>query len=243
MKKLSYKTIFVKNRNVRNFEVMMERMFYADEGRFGIMHGQAGTGKTETGLYYRLHNDAIFLRMLSAWGKSELEFLRALCKEFDYTNPPHRKGACFALIYEALLQNPNPVFLDEADRMHVSFLDVIRDISDLTKAPFILIGEEGLKDRMRRNTRVWSRTHYQLEFQNIEHAEIAFFYRESTGLELSPECAEMIYRTTDGNSKPGNFRISKVILLTLIQILNGNKTKEVTEKIVQTAINTAIQGK
>ncbi|MCP3923026.1 MAG: ATP-binding protein [Desulfobacterales bacterium] len=245
-KKVSHTPMFVKNKNVRHFEVMMDRMGDSTEGRFAINVGPAGVGKTRTCQWYVINGvdneKGIYIRMLKIWGNSELEFLRAICKELGSINPPHRKGPCNAIIMDSLLNKPVPVFLDEADRMSERFLDVSRDISDVTGAPFIMVGEEGLKDRMRRDTRVWSRTHYELEFQNMEIPDIMIFFKKSSELELPEECANMIHSTTDGKCKPGNFRVAKVVLLTLIQILNSKKTRTITKEITQIAIETAVQG-
>ena len=231
---------FVKTRNVRNFEVMMDGLALgAGEGRLGLVHGQAGRGKTETTIRYSAAHNGVCLRMLTVWRTSELEFLKKLCTELGNPKPPKRKGPCFIEIVERLSLNPRPIFLDEIEKLSALFLDVVRDLSDLAKVPIVLIGEAELPVAMRRNARVWSRTQQELEFDPISSAEIVYYVSESTGnqLKLTPTMVALIEK-----SSGGDFRLVRRALLNLTQIVNADGSGKVTEQMVKIAVKTGLNG-
>lgn len=207
------------------------------EGRLGLVYSKAGRGKTRTSQWYSAHNGCVYLRIASIWKSSELDFLRALCREVGIVAPPFRKGPCYIEIIERLLSDPRPVFLDEPEKLTRAFLDLIRDISDMSTAPFILIGEEELLPYMRRNRRVWSRTYQQLEFKPIETSDIIIYAADSTRLKLNTGVASIMHKASGGD-----FRIIRRDLLNLVQIANAKQTADITEEMVKIAIRTGLTG-
>jgi len=239
MKNVKLNPVFVKTKNVRNFEVMMDALALADgEGCFGMVYSQAGRGKTRTSQWYSGHNDCIYLRVLTIWRSGELDFLKSFCKALNILSIPGRKGPAFASVVDNLIRNPRPVFLDEIEKMPQVFLDVIRDIADSASIPVILIGEEGIVSFMEKNRRVWSRTFQQLEFKPIEIADIIMYAGESAGLKLSIPVAQMLHKASGGD-----FRLVRRDLLGLAQIANANQTSDVTEKMAKIVIKSGLSGR
>ncbi len=239
MKKLQLNPVFVKTKNVRNFEVMMDGLALADgEGCFGMVYSQAGRGKTRTSQWYSAHQDCVYLRVLTIWRTSETEFLRSFCNALNILSPPKRKGPAFAQIVNNLIENPRPVFLDEIEKMSQTFLDLVRDIADSAQVPVILIGEEELVSFMKQNRRVWSRTFQQMEFAPIEVADIIMYASESADLKLSIPVAKMVHKASGGD-----FRLVKRDLLGLAQTANANQTKTITEKMAKIVIQSGLSGK
>lgn len=231
---------FVKTRNVRNFEVLMNGLALGDgEGRLGLVHGRAGRGKTRTAQWYAAQTGSIYMRMVTVWRTSELEFLRTLCRELGIVSPPHRKGPCFVEILDKLLAEPRTLFLDEIEKLSGHFLDVVRDLSDLAKIPIVLIGEAELPVVMRRNARVWSRTQQELEFEPIMSADIVYYIGESTGkqIQLTPTMVAIIEKASGGD-----FRLVRRALLNLTQIFNAEGSGKVTEQMVKVAVKTGLNG-
>lgn len=239
MKKLQLNPVFVKTKNVRNFEVMMDALALAEgEGCFGMVYSQAGRGKTRTSRWYAARNNCIFIRILTIWRSGELDFLKTFMKELNILSPPGRKGPAFAKVVDALLKNPRPVFLDEVEKMSQVFLDLVRDIADSAGVPVIMIGEEALPDYMERNRRVWSRTFQQLEFKSIEIADIIMYAGESAGLKLSIPVAQMLHKASEGD-----FRLVKRDLLGLAHAANANQTTNITEKMAGIVIRSGLSGR
>jgi len=237
---IELKPVFVeKTKNVRNFTVMMDALALGKgEGRMGLVYSQAGRGKTRTADWYHAHNGGVFLRMLTVWRTSELEFLRTLCRELGILSPPGRKGPAFAAAVDVLLADPKPIFLDELEKLPAYFLDVVRDLSDLSTAPVILIGEEELVSYMQVNKRVWSRTHQAIEFQPISKSDIISYFFQAAELSINGEVTDIFY-----GAAQGDFRIVKRGLLSLIQIANAKQTRNISPEMAQIAVKTGLKGK
>jgi DNA transposition AAA+ family ATPase len=236
---IEYKPVFIEStKNVRNFKVMMDGLeMGAGEGRLGMVYGRAGRGKTRTSQWYHAHNGGVFLRMQTIWRTSELEFLRALCREVGILSAPHRKGPAFMAIVDALITHPKPIFLDEIEKLPRYFLDVIRDLSDLSTAPVILIGEEELVSYMKMNRRVWSRTFQVLEFLPISRPDIVAYIRSAAGLSVDSRVTGVFYEASGGD-----FRIVRRGLLALVQIANAKQTNQITVDMAQVAVKTGLSG-
>jgi len=240
MKNLQLNPVFVKTKNVRNFEVMMDALeLGAGEGRLGMVFGRAGRGKTRTSQWYAANNDCIYLRVATVWATSQLDFLRALCRELEVLNPPKRKGPCFQEVVDRLVADPRPVFVDEIEKLPGAFLDLIRDLSDISCTPFVLVGEEELVAHMKKNRRVWSRAYQQLEFEPISVADIIVYGQQAAGLRLDIPVAGILHSATDGD-----FRLVRRNMLSLVQMANAKGPDgPITPDMAKLAVKTGLTGK
>ncbi len=239
-KQIQVRPVFVKTKNVRNFEVMMDGLdMAAGEGRLGAVIGRAGRGKTRTSQWYHAQMGGVYMRAVTIWNTNPTDFLRTLCRELGIRVPPKRKGPAFEEAVDTLMADPKPVFIDEIEKLPASFLDLIRDISDLSTAPFILIGEEELAVAMKRNRRVWSRTYQYVDFQPIDVADVIIYAQKAAGLELKPDTASIFHQSSEGD-----FRIVRRDILSLAQIINskGDTSSTITPDLAKTAVKAGLHG-
>lgn len=232
---------FVKTRNVRNFEVMMDGLALAEgQARMGMVFGEAGLGKSRTCTkWYADHLDTAYLYITKAWETSYTDFLQALCRELGIKPAPKRKGPCFSAIIDSLIQTPRTLFFDELEKLHRGFLEMVRDISEMGLVAVVLIGEEELASYMGQDRRVWSRTFQALEFKPVGVGDVMLYIKESTGgrIVLNADCADAMHRLLGGN-----FRGARRTLLNLVQICNAKKTTEVTVEMINIAYKTGLEG-
>lgn len=239
MSTIKFQPTFIKNKNVRNFSVMMDALFLSSgEGRLAVVWGRAGRGKTRTAQWYAAHNDCIYLRVISIWRNSEAGFLQALCRELGVSTPPKRKDAAFFTAVDCLVENPRPVFIDEPEKLPASYLNLFRDLTDLSAVPFVMIGEEEVEPWMKRHRRVFSRTFQRLEFDRIDVADVILYATETTGgkVKLTPELAGMIHTDADGD-----FRLVKRSMINLVHVCNSKGTCDVTAEMVRIAIKMGLK--
>lgn len=228
MESIRFNPTFVKTKNVRNFVVLMEGLALgAGEGRLGKVTGRAGRGKTRTAQWYAAHNSCVYLRVVGPMAASDTEFLESLCRELRIDGVPRRQGAMFQAIIDNLIQKPRPVLLDELERVRTSTVDLVRDLSDISTASFILMGEEELDTVMRRNKRIWSRTYQAMEFEPVGASDIIFYFKESAGLSLEASVAALMHERSGGD-----WRLIKSAALSLVQQVNANGKPEITTKMV-----------
>lgn len=234
---------FVMTRNVRGYEVLMDGLeMAAGEGRFGMVSSQSGLGKTRTAQWWHASNPSVYLPTKKVWETSETDFLLDLARELGVGGQARRKGRIFGDILDSLIGNPIPLIIDEVERLPQAFLEILRDLTNLSTAPVVLIGEEELMPHMQRNRRVWTRTYRQLQFKPISQSDVMIYAGETCGLKLSPQCADIIQKAKTRDITDGNFRLVKRSLLSLVQICNAKGTVEVSEEMARIAVESGLNG-
>lgn len=238
---LAIRPVFVKTNNVRDFEAAMQGLAMSEgEGRFACIWGRAGRGKTRTAQWYIANTPGChYVLALQVWRHSPAELLRALARELSITAPPHRLGPLFAAIAERLIAARRPtVFIDEPDKLTLHHLEIIRDLTESTGAPIVLIGEEGLPELMRRERRIWSRTQQTVPFRPFAVPDIVQYASAAAGIRFtSPAAADAVFKASDGD-----IRLVKIACMHLVQALNAKGTAEADEATVDAAIRQAFPG-
>ncbi len=239
MKEIRILPKFVNVKNVRNFQAMIDAlMLSAGEGRLAAVIGPAGRGKTRTAQWYAANNGCVFVRCLTIWRHSELGFLQALCRELGVKKIPHRKDPAFIAVMDELTrQGGRPVFIEEIEKLPRLHLELVRDLSDGSAAPFVLIGEDELQAHMRQVTRIWNRTFQQLEFEPLELADLMMFARDAAGIDMPADAAELLHRESRGC-----FRVIKRDLITLANIMNAKSAATPDMAMVKNAIKQGLRG-
>ena len=176
--------------------------------------------------------------MLTIWRTSETAFLKTVCRELGSPSPPYRKDHCFQEIVDLLIGNKRMVFLDEIEKMPPYFLDLIRDLADVTGTAWVLIGENELLPYMRQNRRVWSRTFQQLEFEPISEGDIVLYGREAGSIGLPSSVAKVLLEASGGD-----FRLIRRDFLTLVHYANSVPTRDITEDMARVAVKVGLKGK
>jgi len=209
----------------------------AGEGRLGKVTGRAGLGKTRTCQWYAAHNESVYLRVIGPMIDSEAGFLEALCRAMKIMGIPRRRSAMFYAIIDRLTTRPIPVFLDELERVRPKMVDLVRDLSDVSTAPFVLVGEEELETVMRRNRRTWSRTFQAMEFKPVESPDIIYYMKKSADLSIDPSLAAFMHQKSSGD-----WRLVKSAALSLVQQVNANGKMDVTKQMVTNAFAVGLGG-
>ncbi len=229
---------WVNCRNEENFLALMDMLEQgAGEGRFGLLYGPAGRGKSRTTARWAAHQGSVHLLMLPIWANSELGFLQALCRELGVMRPPRTKNGCFAEAVEKLLAAPGPVFLDEMD-MAPKHLNLVRALAELTGAAFVLIGEEELAAIMSQNRRVWSRVFQALKFEPVGARDIITYGRETAELEIEAAAAAELNRSDGGE----DWRVIKRTMIDLVGLANSKRTRQVGVEMVKQAVKIGFRG-
>ena len=239
MKEIRFFPKFVNVKNVRNFQAMVDAlMLSAGEGRLAAVIGPAGRGKTRTAQWYAANNRCAFIRCLSIWRQSELGFLQAMCRELGVKKIPYRKDPAFIAVMDALnAQGGRPVFIEEIEKLPRLHLELVRDLSDLSAAPFVLIGEDELQSHMQQVTRIWNRTFQMLEFETLGMGDVVMFARESAGIDLPAEVAELLHREAKGC-----FRVIKRDLISLVNIMNAKGKAAPDMEMAKVAVKQSLRG-
>lgn len=229
------KNIFCVTSNVKLFMAAMQEAQRASDPALLAFWGQAGRGKTSTSRFYAAQEGWTYCRAKTLW--SDLWMLQDLCYELEVDPIPKRKKACFEEISERLTESPRPMLIDEADKMPGHTLEVIRDLADITSAPFALVGEKLLLHKMQRERRIWSRTLRAVEFGPITTQDILFFAKQAADLALTAGQAEALRAASEGD-----FRLVKRDVARIEDLAAVNKLDRIADDTVQLAIRQGFRG-
>lgn len=199
------KIVFIATRNVTQFQRAMAVLADTDKGQPGlaVVQGKAGMGKTVCAQTWhsRHEGDAFYLRVWEDWTQAGM--LQKLCFEVC-GDRPRSAAPCKQRIIGELdamrKQGARPVvFVDEADRLVVNRIEDLRDIHDETGVPIILIGEEGLFNRLSGRGRIMDRVTQKVTFQGVTADDVMLFTSQAAGLKLSPEACKQLLGSCGGN--------------------------------------------
>lgn len=234
------KPVFIDTRNVNNANTAMNALaMQPGKPRIGAFYGHAGVGKSYWAAAWisRQPEASPYLKCQYLWGGSELAFLQALCRAFFIKDPPHTKVTCYRLILDCMTARPHlPLVVDDFHRMGRGHLEIMRDLTELSGAPVVLIGEEPLEAMLQTHDQVWSRTYQAIEFKANEIADIRLLAVKAAGLELEREAVTHLHQWASGDFRPLDSALAG-----LLQFAQGKGSVTITLADVKAVLKTMLQ--
>ena len=160
------------NRNVAGFLTLVKKLQERDPHtpNFGVMYGRSGEGKSYASIHAQNKTRAIRVEIGESWNRKT--FVRAILLECGVGAP---RGATADLVAEAIGilgdDARRPLIIDEADKLvDKGLIEIVREISEASQVPVLLIGEEQLPQKLRK----WERVHGRmLDWVQAQPASIA----------------------------------------------------------------------
>ena len=195
------------------FNTAVDAVVDAEKGTSGFIlaYGQAGRGKSVAADQYHYQRGGAYVRVWEGW--TQAAFLQRLLFEIRNKNgdlPNLSANRCKQAIVDFLDKNRMPLFIDEADRLAIGRIEDLRDILEMTGAPIILIGEEGIFGVLSERRRIWSRVAHEVEFGPISAAEVAMYAMKAAALDIPAELCGRIAERAEGD-----FRLVRNMMLLL----------------------------
>lgn len=141
--------------NVSAMIELIQRVQNRSAGLPGMatFHGPSGYGKTFAAIYAANKARAYHVQVKSVWTKKKL--CQSILQDMGI-QPASTVSDMMDQIGEQLSLSRRPLIIDEADFLVAKgMIEVVRDIHESSHAAIILIGEEGLPDKLKR----WERVH------------------------------------------------------------------------------------
>jgi DNA transposition AAA+ family ATPase len=219
--------IFIETGNVAKLRKALSLLSDTESGRpgIGVVQGEAGRGKTMAAKEWHAMNGGIFLRVLEGW--SQFSFLQALTYEVTGERPGNTTR-CRNSIMDGLKDSPRPIIVDEADRLHISRIEDLRDIHDMTGCPVILIGEDGFYPKLNGRQRIQSRIVEIVNFDPIMDSDVMLFSLQAAALDVTPEAAHKLVHLAKGS-----FRMIYGFVLRLEDYAKAQGTNMIDVKVVE----------
>jgi DNA transposition AAA+ family ATPase len=164
----------------------------------GTVTGRTGAGKSTTVAYLVRQHKAIFVRANAATTFSTL--LASLCREagLEASRLNHAK---YEAIVALLIEQPRPIFIDEADYLirDARMLEILRDIHDAARVPVILIGMERFETRLARHPQFARRISQKVEFGALDLEDTTLVAKELCEVEVAPDLIKKMHKATKGS--------------------------------------------
>ena len=221
--------VLVMNQNVMNFQALADDLSDPTgslSSSIGMAIGTAERGKTHAAKWYAQENQhAVYVLFVD--GSSKVQLLRDICDVLAHTRPYSFSG-CVATLEETCKYNRRLVIIDEADKLPVQLLEMLRGINERCNLPFLLVGEEGLKTKTDRVPRLRSRIRQPVVlFEKARSVDVAAYYHEAAGLQITRETAERLARHANGG-----FRSIVNDSIALSKMSKASALDTITEKML-----------
>jgi DNA transposition AAA+ family ATPase len=221
------KDVFVETANFgRTRELCDELLGPALGVELGAVTGRAGRGKTTAASrIYAINPDTVYLVYQEAW--SHTETLREIAFRLCGTRPRYRDRS-FEMIQTEMGHRRRLIMVDEADRMSVKCLNVLRNLHDICRAPILLIGEEDLTGKLSREGRLTSRLRKTICFDPLVPADVKIWFKRSLGQDITPDQATRLCAHAGGD-----FRNILTVALTAERYMSVSGIAAITDRIVE----------
>jgi DNA transposition AAA+ family ATPase len=189
---------FIPTQNYQKAAALCEELMGPALGvEMAAITGRAGRGKTTVAeRIYATNKNTVYVLYHEDWSYSEL--LRDITFRLCGTRPRYRQ-ICFEMIQNEMARQRRIIMVDEADRMNVKCLNVLRNIHDVCKVPVLLIGEDDLKRKMEKENRLISRLRSTLLFDPVNQADVVVFFKSALGQPITPEMAGRLLMHSGGD--------------------------------------------
>jgi DNA transposition AAA+ family ATPase len=163
----------------------------------GMAVGTAERGKTHASKFYCQSNEnAVYVLYVD--GSTKVQLLRDICDQIAHTRP-YSFGSCITIIEESCKYTRRLVIIDEADKLPVQYLEMLRGLNERCNLPLLLVGEEGLKTKTDRVPRLRSRIRKPVVvFEAVHSVDVAAYYHEAAGIDIDRQTAERLVRHAGG---------------------------------------------
>jgi len=138
------------------------------------------------------------------------------------------------------------VIIDEAERLHTSALELVRDIFDRTGMGVILIGMPGMEKRLSRYPQLYSRVGFAHHYRPLQGDELTFVltrHWRRLGLALDDaDFTDVQALASIARITGGNFRLLHRLFVQIGRILKINGLSVITDEVVEAARSTLVIG-
>ncbi|MBI3584234.1 MAG: AAA family ATPase [Nitrospinae bacterium] len=219
--------VFIQTSNVRKFNSLCDELSEGDlTSSFGVVVGTAGRGKTKAAVHYAVNNpDAVYVQFITGFSLTDVS--REIAYELNGIRP-FRFRDCLMEIEKATRSKRKIILIDEADKMHLQSVEMLRGLNERCLCPIVLIGEEAVVRYMDRERRLKSRVRQTVAFEEITLSDVSAYFRLAAGIDLDAECAKAIWKRSGGD-----FRYVVRDAHSIVRIMNTSNQHVVTMDIVR----------
>ncbi|SDO03368.1 AAA domain-containing protein [Desulfonauticus submarinus] len=227
------KSVFAVTKNVKKFLAGVDNLMRRQKTIPGMMlvFGEPGTGKTRTALWWKIQNGN---------GENRVPYVRAtrvmtpraLLEQILYElgeTPMWKTSQILQQIKDHLLSNPRPIVVDEVDYLcRDAFVEVLRDIHDLTDVPVIMIGMAEADKKLMRFRHLYDRISVIVPFKLLDFEDVKSLSTQMLDVVLEDDLLKYIVEKSRGK-----LRRIVTMFYKAERIAKASKAKRVSLKMFQ----------
>ena len=116
------------------------------------------------------------------------------------------------------------VIIDEADKMPVAFLEMLRALNEAAGLPLALVGEDRLHSKMAAIPRLRSRIRNPyISFNAIDPSEVMIYYQTAAGIDVDPSAVNYLWQKAKGD-----FRTIANDAFAAVEMMKANAMRKLT---------------
>lgn len=194
----------------------------------GVVYGHAGYGKSTAIQHFcALNSRAVYSLYME--GYSLTMMIKDIVKQLQGT-PARGLDNNIELIKEACFVYRKLLVIDEADRLPIKNIEMLRNINEKCKLPILLVGEHSLSRKMTSLPRLESRIRAKpLVFQPLSLQDISNFYAQSCAIDISDN-KKVLKRILQ--LCHGDFRVMVNDAHQILNVMNANNLAEINMEVI-----------
>jgi type II secretory pathway predicted ATPase ExeA len=196
------KDCFLATENVNRFDTLCAEM--ADRrsllgSSMAMVTGHAGRGKSESAKRFAVNSEAVYIPPMIKTSATML--LQEITLDLAKVKPGRISG-CLEVIQGEMARNRRLIIIDEADLIPIEILEMLRNINERYACPILLIGEDALKNKVTRISRLSSRIRRRMEFEPVVPQNIVLFFRKALEMNINGAATALIHKYSEGDWRP-----------------------------------------
>ena len=171
----------------------------APEASIMLVGGNAGFGKSKTGEWWAVQQDAVYIRVKAA--ATPHWVLTDLVKLLGEQAAAHSCENLFGQAVGILAKMPRPVVVDEVENTlsNIKVLETLRDISDLVEIPLVLIGREFVYGSLIKYPQIRTRIGVRVDFSEATLADTKKCVDELCEVDVTEDVIKLIHDQSEGH--------------------------------------------
>lgn len=194
---------FVKTENYERFRTGITAVENrgAAEASLMLVTAEAGMGKSTTVDNWAINSGAAYVRAKKDW--TPAWFRNELAENLKLDSRGRPKDM-FARIAGYIGSNQVPIVIDEVEHCltnNAAVLEAVRDLSDLTEVPVILVGMDQVQARIARHRQISSRIARVVEFQPASLNDVILTCKQLAEVDIAPDLVQEIHAQSEGRMR------------------------------------------
>lgn len=233
---------FVPIRNYKRVHEVLRRT--KAQGEFAVIVGDPGLGKTTAvKAWVQQDEDAVYVRIDGAMGKGDL--LTILARRLGQLPRGHNLTRNLQSVIYALQEQPRLIIIDEADRLTIPKLELVRDIYDSGNCSMVLIGLERFllilkhgHSQKENLAQLYSRVGYLRKLDQLDPGDVRLVLEHERIRKIKDETVQMI---VDRIRSGGGMRTLVKVIVRAKEVAERAE-RDVDDQVMRSAFQFLVKG-